>query len=100
MKYRVLLTCCAALPVALSSIPSAHAQSAPPPNIGDAVRQSAETRRNAPLPSGRTEPVLPRLADPPFTLKDNEKLKVRSIQIAGPQLIAETELRAILAPYE
>jgi hemolysin activation/secretion protein len=100
MKLGVCLISCGALSATLLSAQSVQAQTAPPPNIGDAVRQSDETRKNAPPPAAGAEPVLPRLIEPPFTLEDNAKLLVRSIQVDGQNLIAETELRAILAPYE
>ncbi|MGJ4942739.1 ShlB/FhaC/HecB family hemolysin secretion/activation protein [Bradyrhizobium sp. HKCCYLS1011] len=99
MKFGVFLACCAVLPVTLS-ISSAHAQTAPLPNIGDAIRQSDETLRNAPQPATGAEPVLPRLVEPPFTLKDNTRLLIRAIQVDGPDLVDQTEVRAILAPYE
>jgi hemolysin activation/secretion protein len=100
MKSGAFLVCCGALSATLLPIQSARAQTAPLPNIGDAVRQSDETRKNGPQPATGGEPVLPRLVEPPFTLKDNEKLLVRSIEVDGQNLIEETELRAILAPYE
>jgi hemolysin activation/secretion protein len=100
MKFGAVLLCCGALSATLLSAQSVHAQTAPVPNIGDAVRQSDDTLKHAPLPATGGEPVLPRLVEPPFTLKDNTKLMVRSIQVDGPNLIAEPELRAILAPYE
>jgi hemolysin activation/secretion protein len=100
MKSGAFLVCCGALSATLLPIQSARAQTAPLPNIGDAVRQSDETRKNAPQPATGGEPVLPRLVEPPFTLKDNEKLLIRSIEVDGQNLIEETELRAILVPYE
>ena len=78
--------------------PSALAQ-ALPYNIGDAVRQSEETRRSAPQPQVGT-PVLPTLVEPPFVLKDKEKLLVRRFKLEGPQLIDEAQARALLTPYE
>lgn len=71
-----------------------------PYNIGDAVRQSEETRRAAPQPPMGAGPVLPTLVDPPFTLKDKELLRVRRFKLEGPQLIDEAQVRALLAPYE
>jgi hemolysin activation/secretion protein len=44
--------------------------------------------------------VLPRLAEPQFTLKDKETLFVRRFKVEGPSLADETDVRAILAPYE
>jgi hemolysin activation/secretion protein len=100
MKFSARLISCGALSATLLSAHLVQAQTIPLPNIGDAVRQSNETRENAPKPATGGEPVLPRLVEPPFTLKDNAKLQVRSIRVEGESLIAETELRAILAPYE
>ena len=70
-----------------------------PYNIGDAVRQSEETRRAAPQPRVGA-PVLPTLVEPPFVLKDKEKLLVRRFKLDGPQLIDEAQVHALLAPYE
>src|SRR3984893_7137101 len=100
MKFGVLMVCCGVLEATLSSTHLVHAQSAPVPNIGDAVRQADETRKGAPLPRTGAEPVLPRLLDPPFTLKDNAKLLVRTFRIEGQGPLAESELRPILAAYE
>lgn len=71
-----------------------------PYNIGDAVRQADESRRAAPQPRIGTGPVLPTLVDPPFMLKDKEKLLVRSFKLEGPSLVDEAQVRALLAPYE
>jgi hemolysin activation/secretion protein len=100
MKFGAFIVCCGAFQIILVSTQLVHAQSAPVPNIGDAVRQADETRRSAPLPRTSAEPVLPRLLDPPFTLKDNTRLLVRSIRIEGQGPLAESELRPILAGYE
>jgi hemolysin activation/secretion protein len=100
MKFGVLAVCCGVLEAMLFSTQFASAQNALVPNIGDAVRQSDETRKNAPLPSSGAGPVLPRLVDPPFTLKDNSKLLVRSFRIDGQNPMGDGELRPILAPYE
>lgn len=102
MKFGVFFVCCGALQAGLVLTQQAHAQTALVPNynIGDAVRQADETRKGAPLPRTSTEPVLPRLVEPPFTLKDNTKLFVRSIRIDGENPVGEGELRAILAAYE
>lgn len=70
-----------------------------PYNIGDAVRESEETRRAAPQPRVGA-PVLPTLVEPPFVMKDKEKLLVRHFKLEGPQLIDEAQVRALLAPYE
>src|SRR4030088_567529 len=78
MKFGAVIACCGAFQVILVSTQLVHAQSAPVPNIGDAVRQADETRKGAPLPRTGAEPVLPRLLDPPFTLKGNTRLLVRS----------------------
>jgi hemolysin activation/secretion protein len=100
MKFGVVIVCCGALEATLFSTQLVHAQTAPVPNIGDAVRQANETRKGAPLPRANAEPVLPRLVDPPFTLKDNTKLLVRTIRIEGENPVGEGELRPILARYE
>ena len=100
MKLGACLISCGALVATLLSTQLVHAQTAPLPNIGDAVRQSDETSKSAPLPATGAEPELPRLVEPPFTLKDNAKLLVRSIKVDGQNPIEETELRAILVPYE
>lgn len=70
-----------------------------PYNIGDAVRQSEETRRAAPQPRVGT-PVLPTLVEPPFVMNDKERLLVRRFKLEGPQLIDEARVHALLAPYE
>ncbi|WP_316198874.1 ShlB/FhaC/HecB family hemolysin secretion/activation protein [Bradyrhizobium sp. SZCCHNS2002] len=102
MKSAAILVCCGVLSTTLISTQPAQAQTQAQtlPGIGDAVRQADETRKHAPSPQTNAEPVLPRLVDPPFTLNDHEKLLVRSIQVDGPKLTGEAELRAILAPYE
>ena len=100
MKLSAVIACCGAFQIILASTHLVHAQGAPVPNIGDAVRQADETRKGAPLPQTGAEPVLPRLLDPPFTLKDNTRLLVRSIRIEGQGPVAESELRPILADYE
>src|SRR5262245_38579450 len=102
MKFGRLVACSGALHVTLAVASSALAQTppaAPRYNIGDAVRESEESRR-APLPRATAAPVLPRLVEPPFALKDKETLLVRSFRIDGPSLVDEAEVRAILAPYE
>jgi len=70
-----------------------------PYNIGDAVRQSEETRRAAPQPRVGA-PVLPTLVEPPFVMNDKEKLRVRRFKLEGPQPIDEAQVRALLVPYE
>ena len=92
-----LLAVAAAMTAAGSS--AAFAQVLPY-NIGDAVRESDQSRRAAPQPRMGTGPVLPTLVDPPFTLKDKEKLLVRSFRLEGPSLIDEAQVRAVLAAYE
>jgi hemolysin activation/secretion protein len=100
MKFGVLLAGCGVVAATSFATPRVHAQTAPVPNIGDAVRQSDETRKEAPPPRSNAAPVLPRLVEPPFTLKDNARLLVRTIRIEGESPVAESELRPILAPYE
>jgi hemolysin activation/secretion protein len=100
MKFGAVIACCGAFQIVLVSTHLIHAQGAPIPNIGDAVRQADETRKGAPLPRTSAEPVLPRLLDQPFTLKDHAKLLIRSIRIEGQSPLDESELRPILAGYE
>jgi hemolysin activation/secretion protein len=69
-------------------------------NIGDAVRQADEARQAAPQSREAAVPVLPRLVEPPFTLKDKSTLLVRHFKVEGAELISEAEIRDILAPYE
>jgi hemolysin activation/secretion protein len=45
-------------------------------------------------------PVLPRLVEPPFTLKDKSTLLVRHFKVEGTELVSEAEIRDIVAPYE
>ncbi|WP_244544212.1 MULTISPECIES: ShlB/FhaC/HecB family hemolysin secretion/activation protein [unclassified Beijerinckia] len=78
--------------------PQAFAQTLPF-NIGDAVRQSEATRNAAPQPRVGT-PILPMLVEPPFVLKDKERLFVRRFKLEGPQLVNEAQTQALLAPYE
>jgi hemolysin activation/secretion protein len=40
------------------------------------------------------------VADPPFVLKDKEKLLVLRFRLEGPQLVDEVQAQALLAPYE
>jgi hemolysin activation/secretion protein len=100
MKFGAVIACCGALQAILVSTLPVHAQTAPVPGIGDATRQADETRKQAPLPPANAEPVLPRLLDPPFTLKDKTTLFVRAIRVEGQGPLDESELRPILAPYE
>jgi hemolysin activation/secretion protein len=100
MKLRTVAACCGSFPILLAAASAAMAQVAPPPGIGDAVRQSEETFRAAPTLGTNGVLVLPRLVDPPFTMKDKSTLYVRSFKIEGPGLINEAELHAIVAPYE
>jgi hemolysin activation/secretion protein len=69
-------------------------------NIGDAVRQADEARQAAPPSREAAVPVLPRLVEPPFTLKDKSTLLVRHFKVEGAELVSEAEIRDILAPYE
>jgi hemolysin activation/secretion protein len=102
MKLRAFLTCCVALQATVAAISLAWAQSAPPNvpfGIGDAVRESNESRR-APLPRAPAALVLPHLVEPQFMLKDKETLFVRSLKVEGSNLVDDAEVRGILAPYE
>src|SRR5215467_14367826 len=96
-------TLAAVASVLLSTIaaPSVTAQPAPqlPYNIGDAVREGEQTRRQAP-PRPISTPVLPRIVEPQLTLKDKETLLVRHFKMEGPSLVDEAEVGAALAPYE
>src|SRR5262245_56048443 len=100
MKFRTFVACCCGLSPILVGVPGALAQGIPGYNIGAAMQQADETRRNAPMPQPRAVPVLPRLVEPEFTLKDKSTLLVRSFQIEGQNLISEAELRVIVEPYE
>ncbi|ACK51587.1 Polypeptide-transport-associated domain protein ShlB-type [Methylocella silvestris BL2] len=102
MKLRTFLVGCGALEAMLAGAFPARAQTpAPivPFNIGDAVRESEQSRR-PPLPAPAAAPVLPQLVEPQFTMKDKETLFVRSIEIEGPDLGAGAEARELIAPYE
>src|SRR5262249_25206004 len=70
-----------------------------PYNIGDAVRSGEQTRRQQ-LPGPAQTPVLPRLVEPQFTMKDKTTLLVRHFKVESPNLVDEAEIRAALAPYE
>jgi hemolysin activation/secretion protein len=99
---RTFNACSGALLLMLAAMAQASAQSpavTPPGGIGGAVRQGEEARQ-PPLPSTAVSPALPQLVEPRLTLKDKETLFVRVIQVEGPNLVPETEVRAILAPYE
>ncbi len=101
MKIGTLIACCGVPAMLAVASSAAFAQGAPPvPNIGDAVRQSEETRRAAPVPPAAAAPILPRLVEPQFTLKDKSTLFVRSFRVDSPKLVSEAELRAIVAPYQ
>ncbi|PWB82832.1 MAG: ShlB/FhaC/HecB family hemolysin secretion/activation protein [Methylocystaceae bacterium] len=99
MNFRVFIASCGALQATMLAAPSASAQSVPPYNIGDAVRQAEESRQ-APPARPAAAPVLPRLAEPQLTLADKETLLVRKFELEGPRFIDEAETREILAPYE
>ncbi len=103
MKFGVFIACCGGLPLLLSATSGSLAQTAtpapPPYGIGDAVRETDEARR-PPLPRPNAVPVLPRLAEPQFTLKDQSTMFVRSFKVEGENLVAEAAIATILAPYE
>lgn len=102
MKFGVWIVCCGALPASLAVSGPVLAQGAPPSlpfGIGDAVRESEESRK-PPVPRPAATPVLPQLVEPQLTLADKETLLVRRFTVDGPTLGAESEVRAILAPYE
>jgi len=73
-----------------------------PFNIGDAVRDAQQAQRAAPEPQPARPLVLPRLAEPQLTLPDTATLHLRHIAVTGTEglAVSETELRAVLAPYE
>jgi hemolysin activation/secretion protein len=103
MKSPRFVACCVALQAMLAMAPAARAQTPPPAfpaNIGDAVRAGEQTRQAAP-PSGTPATlVLPRLAEPQFTLKDKETLYVRSFKVESPKLVDEAQVHDLLLPYE
>lgn len=99
MKLSTFLASGVAAGALLAATLPALGQTPPLPNIGDAVRQADEARR-APLPREAAVPVLPRLVEPPFTLKDKSTLFVRDFKVEGAELVSEAEIRAIVAPYE
>jgi hemolysin activation/secretion protein len=102
MKFGTFIACCGLVPAGLVSIQTARAQSMPTPNynIGDAVRQADETRRGNPVPRSTSEPVLPQLVEPPFTLKDKTTLFVRAFRVEDHDIVKAADIRAVLAPYE
>jgi hemolysin activation/secretion protein len=108
MKPSTFLTSGAALGILMSTALPALAQTPPvipQYNIGDAVREADQARREAP-PQTTAAPILPRLVEPQFTLKDKSTLFVRHFRIDGPfrtegqNLVSEAEVEAIVAPYE
>lgn len=102
MKSNAFIAACGALQMVLAASLPATAQT-PPVGIGDAVRQAEETRRTAPPTRPPAQAVLPRLVEPELTFNDKETLLVRRFAVEGlegPNLVAEAEVREILAPYE
>lgn len=102
MKLSAFFITGSAVGTLLAVTSPALAQNSPPVpqyNIGDAVRQADEARQ-APLPQAGATPILPRLVEPQFTLKDKSTLFVRSFKIDGQGQASEAEIRAIVAPYE
>jgi hemolysin activation/secretion protein len=103
MKFGTFIACCGGLPALLGAATPVLAQSPPVVpnyNIGDAVRQADEARRAAPQPGVNAVPMLPRLVEPQFTMKDKSTLFVRHFRIEGQNLVGDAELQAIAAPYE
>src|SRR5262245_25579040 len=102
MKLQSFAVACGTLASLLTALLAAsslsHAQT-PQYNIGDALRQSEETRRT-PVPRPAAAPVLPQLIEPQLKLKDGETLFIRTFVVEGPSLADEVEVRAILAPYQ
>ncbi|HEY0218466.1 MAG TPA: ShlB/FhaC/HecB family hemolysin secretion/activation protein [Afipia sp.] len=70
------------------------------PGIGDAVRESEQSRQSAPALRPAPVPVLPRLVEPQLALNDKETIVVRVFHIDGPILVNEADIHAILEPYE
>jgi hemolysin activation/secretion protein len=103
MKFSTLFTSSAAAGALLVTALPVLAQTPPVVprfNIGDAVRQADEARQSAPQPSEAAVPVLPRLVEPPFTMKDKSTLLVRHFKVEGAEVVSEAEIREILTPYE
>src|SRR5215813_1198882 len=102
MKLQSFAIGCGTLPALLALLLATSSVSraqTPQYNIGDALRQSEETRRT-PVPRPAATPVLPQLVEPQLKLKDGETLFVRTFVVEGPSLVDEAEVRAILAPYQ
>ena len=103
MKLNAFLASGAAAGALFATALPALAQSppvVPQYNIGDAVRQADEARQAAPPSREAAVPVLPRLVEPPFTLKDKSTLLVRHFKVEGADIVSEAEIRDIVAPYE
>src|SRR5262245_65444044 len=67
-------------------------------NIGDALRQSEETRR-APVPRPASAPVLPQLVEPQLKLQEGETVLVRTFVVEGPRLRDGGGVGEIIVPY-
>jgi hemolysin activation/secretion protein len=103
MKSRCLVACYVCFLTTVATAPAAFAQNATPGlpfNIGDAVRQTNEAARHAPVSRSSAPLVLPHLAEPQLKLNDKETLFVRTFKVEGPNVVADAELHDILAPYE
>jgi len=101
MTLRTFAACCGVVQLILAAARPASAQvPVLPYNIGQAVRAAEEAQRGAPQPSGTAEAVLPQPVEPPLTLADKETLFVRRIEVDGPSLVDEKEVREVLSPYE
>lgn len=107
-KLSTFLASGAAIGALLATVSPALAQTppvVPQYNIGDAVREADQARRAAP-PQTTAAPVLPRLVEPQFTLKDKSTLFVRSFKVESPfkvegrTPVSEAEIQAIVAPYQ
>jgi len=102
MRVGTFIACCGVLQATLVTTSPVWAQGTIPVlpyNLGDAVRD-ADAARRAPLPRAAAAPVLPQLIEPQLILEDRETLLVRSIEVDGPNLVSEAEVREILALYE
>lgn len=106
-KHLMTFFMCTGRRIALPAVFAAAALMAPHaalaqviPGIGDAVRESEQSRQNAPALRPAPVPVLPRLVEPQLALNDKETIVVRVFNIEGPILVNEADIHAILEPYE
>lgn len=101
MMLRTSAACCGALQLILVAAWPADAQvPVLPYNIGQAVRAAEEAQRGAPQPPVAPQALPSQPVEPPLTLADKETLFVRRIEVDGPSLVDEKEVRELLSPYE